>query len=234
MKLRKRILNPLAVGHFPAEMSSGLRLAVAREEEAELSLLVDESEGVIVDAKFHCWGESYLIGALDAACEILLRKNIHQARRIGADLIDRLLRDDPKVPAFPRSAASTLNLAIHLIEKATDLCSDIEIEAAPLASPVAAHAFESSGDYPPWEALDKAEKLALIEEVIAKEIRPFIELDAGGVTVLDLIDDKEVKISYQGACTSCYSATGATLDAISGILRARVNPHIVVVPELTM
>jgi NifU-like protein len=56
-------------------------------------------------------------------------------------------------------------------------------------------------------------------------------LDAGGVTVVNLINDKELLISYQGACTSCYSSIGATLSYIQQVIRAKIHPDITVVPD---
>jgi len=50
--------------------------------------------------------------------------------------------------------------------------------------------------------------------------------------VLKLREDREVIISYQGNCTSCYSAVGATLSYIQKVFRAQVHPDIVVIPDL--
>ncbi|MDB6081949.1 MAG: hypothetical protein JWO53_1221, partial [Chlamydiia bacterium] len=87
------------------------------------------------------------------------------------------------------------------------------------------------GGYPGFKDLAIKQKIALIEEVIAKEIRPYIELDAGGVAVMNIIDN-EVIIAYSGACTSCHSSTGATLSYIQQTLRAMLDPDIVVTPDL--
>jgi NifU-like protein len=92
----------------------------------------------------------------------------------------------------------------------------------------------ATGPYPGWKELPTKEKIALIEEIIDKEIRPYIELDAGGIQILNLIDEKELIIAYQGACTSCHSATGATLNAIAQILQARIDPELIVTPDLSL
>lgn len=236
-KLVQKIKRPRAAGSFPADLPAGMRLVKGVEGDYSdgarltLYLLVDESDGIISDVKFHCFGPSYLIGLADMASEILLRKNYEQAMRVSADMIEKRLRDHPDRPALFPEASSSLNLVISAIGLACDQCRDIEIE---LHSPVEEVAYEGSGEYPDWGALTKEEKIALIEEVIAKEVRPFIELDAGGVQILDLKDDKELVITYEGACTTCYSATGATLNAIQGILRAKVHPALMVTPDLTI
>ena len=75
-------------------------------------------------------------------------------------------------------------------------------------------------------------KIAVIEQVLDQDIRPYIALDAGGVTVLNLLNDKELIIGYQGSCTSCYSSIGTTLSYIQQVIRAKVHPTIVVVPDI--
>jgi NifU-like protein len=84
-----------------------------------------------------------------------------------------------------------------------------------------------------WEELSLKEKLSIIEQVIQTEIRPYIELDAGGIQIIDLSDTHQLTIAYQGSCTSCHSATGSTLSAIQNILQAKVYPAIQVIPDLS-
>ena len=67
-----------------------------------------------------------------------------------------------------------------------------------------------------------------------EEVQPYIELDAGGIEVPELKNGQEVVIAYQGACTTCPSSTGATLNAIQEILRARVHPSLTVKPDLSL
>jgi len=59
-----------------------------------------------------------------------------------------------------------------------------------------------------------------------------VELDAGGVEVVK-VEENRVTIVYSGNCTSCYSATGATLEAIGNILRRKVYPDLMVIPDLS-
>ena len=97
--LKERILNPRNLGTFKdnAGAMQEMRVAVGEGEvegnRLKIFIVVDETDGVIADAKFVSFGESVLIGAADAACEVLLRKTYDQARRLTADLIDRKVRD---------------------------------------------------------------------------------------------------------------------------------------------
>jgi NifU-like protein len=239
-KLISRIENPKFVGCFdPKEAEARqMRLVTGREGEAaeghilEIHLLVDESDGIIADVRFQAFGCSALIGAAEAACDTLLRKNYDQAKRISTDLIDRQFRDKPDVEAFPPEMASYLNIVLSAIEKAADLCLGIPFVEAYSAPPLSFD-LPQSGSYPGWKELPTQGKIAIIEEIIDREIRPYIELDAGGIQILNLVDDKELIIAYQGACTSCHSATGSTLNAIQQILQARIDPDIIVTPDLS-
>ncbi len=236
-KLKKRIESPKNVGFFKKEEAKArlMRLAIGaagtERNKIALYLLVDEMDGVIADAKFQVLGDSALIGAADAACELLLRKNYDQARRLSAQLIDKYLQDKEGSDAFPKEVASHLNLVIDAIEEAAQKCMDIPI-ADGYSAPPMANEHTESGQYPHWEKLSLEQKLTVLKEVVANEIQPYIELDAGGVEVLKVVNH-EVHIAYSGSCTSCYSATGATLEAIQQLLRAKVCPDLVVVPDMS-
>lgn len=237
-KLSQKIENPRHIGFFSLEEAKERRMRLAvgkggsveKENAVHLYLLVDESDGIIADAKFQAFGSSALIGAAEAVCEFLMRKTYEQAMRLNADLIDKQVRDKTEIPSFPKEAFPYLNCIIDAVGKAAEHCLDIPFAEHDVPTPLDPQALGDSS-YPNWEALNKDQKIAYIEQVIANDIRPYIELDAGGIQILDLIDDVQLSIAYQGACTSCYSATGTTLNAIQEILRAKVNPLLIVVPD---
>lgn len=241
-KLNAKIERPRCVGFFTKNQSEerGMRLAMGQEGAIEdgnfLSLywLVDPDDGIIVDARFQAYGQSALIGAAEVACELMVGKNYDQARRISAELIDKQVRDRPDVSAFPKETSPHLNLVLEAIDNAADQCMDIPLAANYVSPPAPMDIGEIlEGGYPGWENLSQGQKIALIEEIIARDIRPYIELDAGGIQVLDLINGNEVLIAYQGSCTSCFSATGTTLSYIQQVLRGKVHPSLVVVPDLS-
>ncbi|MCB1106867.1 MAG: NifU family protein [Chlamydiia bacterium] len=237
--LIERILTPRNLGTFK-EGKGGMqemRVVTGRGESAGnalvISLVVDETDGIIADAKFRAFGETALIGAADAACEVLLRKSYDQAKRLSADLIDRKLRDFTNIPAFPKEVESHLNLVLSAIEEAAEKCGDIPLKDPSISPPVPADQM-GEGGHPNWHLFSPDEKLDHIKEVIRDEIQPYIELDAGGIEVSAFNNESEVVIAYQGACTSCPSSTGATLDAIQQILRSRLSPVLQVKPDLSL
>ena len=127
-----------------------------------------------------------------------------------------------------------LNLSLSAVFEASSLCQDITITDPYSHSPVVEgnNGSEGSNHYSQWPSYTLEEKLSVIREVILEEIVPYIALDEGGVEVTELKDDKEVIVVYQGSCTSCYSATGATLNAIQQILRDKVHPELFVTPDV--
>lgn len=236
-KLISKIEQPRCAGIFTQQDASArqMRLVMGMEGQIEegnqvcFYWLVDPSDGMVVDAKFQLFGQSALIGAAEAACELVIHKYYDQVKRIGADLIDKHLRDRSDLPAFPKETSAHLNLVIDAMERALVQCQDIPLPAS-YVSPVPEELGEGT-IYPGWEELEIPQKLSVIEQVVKQEILPYIELDGGGVEVINLIEGKEVVISYQGNCTSCISSTGATLYSIQQILRSKVHPDLTVVPD---
>lgn len=194
--------------------------------------LVDTEDGIIVDSKYHLFGPSALIGAAEIACELLVGKNYDEAQKITADQIDQQVRDRKEIPAFPEETFYILNLVLCAIDEASEACHGIPL--APSYVPVPY--FESQDEMieetiKDWDSLSKEQKLLLIEKVITQEIRPTLELDAGGIDVIDLSQDSELRIAYSGACATCFSATGSTLFYIQNILQRKLHPSITVIPE---
>lgn len=233
-KLKSRIDYLQNIGAFTSEEASSkaMRCVTARQGSVCLYWLVDETDGVIADAKFQAFGPIALIAAADIACELVLRKTYTQASRLSADLIDQHVRDKKETPAFPKECAAWLNQVLAAVDQAALQCSDIPCAATYDVTPILADFSEIPGGLPGWDAFPLEQKRQIIEEVLDKEIRPYVELDAGGVKLVNLKEDGEVLISYEGSCTSCHSSTGSTLTAIQQILRARVHPSLVVVPKI--
>lgn len=239
-KMSEKILRTRSAGFFEEKEAEarGMKLSIGKGglevngNALRLFWLVDASDGIIVDAKFQAFGHSALIAAAEAACELLIGKNYDQARRISAELIDKQLRDRPDQPAFPEETLFHLNLVIDAIEEAVFHCEGIPLPGK-YETPLPRDFEEKEGGgYPGWIHLPREEKLAVIEDVLNEEVRPYVELDAGGIAVRDLIGDKELVIAYQGACTSCFSAVGTTLSTIQHIMQTKVHPGLMVIPDM--
>jgi Fe-S cluster biogenesis protein NfuA len=70
-------------------------------------------------------------------------------------------------------------------------------------------------------------KLAVIQELLDEQVRPYLQGDGGDLHVIGL-EDNVLKVHYQGACGSCPSSISGTLAGIESMVR-RVDPEIEVV-----
>lgn len=233
-KIHERLKKLRYVGYFTEAQAQEKQMRLAKGQEKNLCLywLVDEADGVIADAKFQAFGPVSIIALGEIASELVLRKNYDQASRISADLLDRHLRDHKDEPAFASEAHSFFNQALSAIDRAVYECLDIPFisegyDTTPIAWDLEDRPFGIEG----WEDFPLAQKLQVLEEVLEKEIRPYVALDAGGVSIREL-KDAQVHIAYEGSCTTCHSATGSTLSAIQQIFRRRVHPSLTVIPIL--
>jgi NifU-like protein len=239
-KIVSKIMNPRHVGSFTQDEAKerGMRLAEGcaadetKTNELVLYWLVDPEDGVIADAKFRTCGQTALIAAAEAVTELLIRKNYDQAQRVTADLIDKELRDSPHLAAFPEETQSHLNLVISAIDEASEQCKGIPLAEAYVAPPAPMQIGEVlEGGYPGFDEMPLKNKIALIEQVLDDEVRPYIALDGGGIELMDLLENRRLIVAYQGNCTSCFAATGATLSYIQQVLRAKVHPDLDVQPD---
>ncbi len=74
--------------------------------------------------------------------------------------------------------------------------------------------------------LTNLQKIALIQDIIEKEIRPRLQADGGDLEVID-IDGKRVIIALRAMCVECPMG-GVTIDNIQEKLRELVDENIVV------
>lgn len=242
-KLIEKIENPKMAGRFTQEEADmrDLRLVEGVEGSIEAGSivhfywLVDKDDGQLVDVRFQAYGPSALIGAAQGTAELLIGKNYDQARRISTDLLDKELGDKNETAAFPKENYPYLNLVLGAIDQASEKCTDLPLPDLYVMMP-GPHEIGDvvEGGIPGWKEYPLKKKLALIEDVLDREIRPYIALDAGGVEVINLLNDQEVVITYQGSCSSCYSSIGTTLSFIQQMLRAKLHPDIIVTPEIDL
>ncbi|MBX7066350.1 MAG: NifU family protein [Parachlamydiales bacterium] len=233
-KLREKIDRLRFVGSFTQKLAEdkGMRCVIGKEGRLKFYWLVDESDGIIADAKFQVFGPVGLIAAAEIATELVLHKNYDQVSRLTADLIDQHVRDRKELPAFPKECDPYLNQVLSAIDNAVQQCLDIPFAASYDTTPIESDFGEIPGGIPGWGEFPHGQKVKIVQEVIEKEISPYVELDAGGVKLIEVHESGEVVIAYEGSCTTCHSSTGSTLTAIQKILRARVHPSLFVTPSL--
>jgi Fe-S cluster biogenesis protein NfuA len=79
-------------------------------------------------------------------------------------------------------------------------------------------------------ALSDDPVIAQINELLDERIRPYLAGDGGWVEIVGL-ENKTLKIHYQGACGSCPSSLTGTLMAIENMIKDEIDPEIEVIAE---
>jgi NifU-like protein len=75
--------------------------------------------------------------------------------------------------------------------------------------------------------LTNLQKIELIQQVLAEEVRPILLADGGDVELYD-VDGDRVLVELKGACGSCASSTATLKYAIESRLKERISPSLVV------
>ncbi len=236
IKLTRKILQPRHVGYFAEKEAEARQMRraegfIERENTSlRLTFLVDPDDGMLVDARFRALGPAALIGLAEAACEVSVGKYFDQAARMSAEVLESSLHDKPGSAVLAPEDYPSVNMVLDALEIAMQQCQDIPLPPG-YVSPLPHDIEVLEGGWPGFETMTIPQKLTVIEKVIKEEIRPYIEMDGGGVEVINLLGN-EVVIVYEGSCTTCYSSTGATLSYIQQMLRAKVFKDLVVTPQL--
>jgi Fe-S cluster biogenesis protein NfuA len=53
-------------------------------------------------------------------------------------------------------------------------------------------------------------------------IRPYLEADGGGITLIEVTEDLTAKVELHGACTTCSMSTMTMKAGVEGAIRAAV------------
>jgi NifU-like protein len=233
-KLLQKIEKPQFVGVLTSHEGRQMRVVQTSVVDAEgwvvfLHWLVDEWDGVITDVRYKGFGPIVLLGALESAAEWLMRKNYDEAGRVKEKDIAVSLQDKGSKEDVTGQMKSSIELIIRGIQEASSMCKGIPLPEKYVPTPIQMPI--SGTPYPGWDSLTLDQQIAVIESVIAEDIRPYIELDAGGIEIVSLTEGRELVIAYKGACTTCYSSVGSTLQAIQQILMDKIHPELKVIPD---
>ena len=72
---------------------------------------------------------------------------------------------------------------------------------------------------------DDEKKNEVINALLDIAIRPALANDGGGINLIS-VEEKVIKVHYQGACGCCPSSTTGTLQYIEQFLKEAINPDI--------
>jgi NFU1 iron-sulfur cluster scaffold homolog, mitochondrial len=72
---------------------------------------------------------------------------------------------------------------------------------------------------------DEHKKIEVVNALLDIAIRPALANDGGGINLLS-VEDKTIKVHYQGACGSCPSSTTGTLQYIEQFLKEAIHSEV--------
>lgn len=217
-KLQTRCTQFFSAGAFTQEEADVRNLffatgAAGQKETGDFIqffLLLDKNDKTIVDARFKACSISATIGLAEAACSLIVGKKYSSP--LTQEALDAYLRDRSDLPAFPAEVQPYLALLFQALTSAKIQCASLPWPQKPSTQAFA--------------VLPPAEQMHLVESVLDEEIRPYISLEGGGVTIVS-ISGTAVTISYSGTCATCLSS-GSTLSFIQSTLRTHLDPAITV------
>jgi NifU-like protein len=224
--MKSRALLQLHAGFFTTSDAESRFLFLAHgvsgsEEEGimlGLYFLLDPVMKCVIDAKFQAFADSSLISIMDAICEMVLGKEYREVKNLSLDNVAGYLGEKE---GFPLEIYERLKVIEEVLEKTKRSCE---------MCPSWKDDHTSKEKILDWEKKSLEEQMEIVEHVLQEEVIPLIERDGGGVQVVNIVDGKEVYISYQGECATCFHSTGATLMFIQKTLRDRISPDIFVRP----
>jgi NifU-like protein len=212
-KALARLRDLRYVGELTAEQAAlrGLTLvetthgAEHAADHIRLMLLID-AEGVVRDARYRTLATGIQLAAYDQLVELAIGRTLDEAATITPAQVDARLRDDPAVPVL--ALGDEKDRPYYVMVKAHERRAGVAAPAAPAAGTSAAL---------PWTEVGLFEKVRRIEGVLDQHVRPALASDGGGIDLVDLKGD-ELYVQYHGACGSCSSSIGGTLQFITDSL----------------
>jgi NifU-like protein len=227
-----KVLARLAALRFAGELTAADAAArdcrlVATEHGAQgasdhiaLTLLLDAA-GIVRDVRFRSPAQGAQLAAYDALAEQAVGRLLSDAARLTPRQIDALLRDAGGGPVLDLVAANhpDADHPYYVLRKAAERALSVEPETPPPGASTAAAL--------PWSDIGLFEKVRRIEGVLDTHVRPALASDGGGLDLVDLKDD-DLFVQYHGACGSCSSSIGGTLNFIQDSLNNHLQTKLAV------
>jgi len=188
---------------------------------------VDEETKEVNDFSYKVFGPTFMIAFLEGLGEIVVGSKVRSLSSISADSVLEAIGVYEVTDIYREVEVS------EYVNFLSPYINDVMDSFGILAKKMGLVYFETPEGLADFSVekqevqgfleLSKDAKVDCIEEVIEKDIRPYVELDEGGVRVKDITKSGVVMIQYGGNCTTCHAASSTTLSAITSILKAKVH-----------
>lgn len=214
----------------------GLALVESKVQSLKIYALVDPDSDKTLEVRFFTYGGPIFTALAETFCERAQNAVIDSFTLLTPEVLESALRDNVGTPALPADSpelAAMRTIAAELVrnypeKKKVALAARAARESSHYRQHTAEGRTEADQE---WYAMGEVEQLRKIEECLDTHVRAALQMDGGGLDVLELSGGIRLKVRYQGACSSCGSSTGGTLVFIENQLREHVYYNLSVEPE---
>jgi NifU-like protein len=196
--------------------------AAQAPEHISVTLLVDKA-GIVRDGRFRSPAKDGLKAAYDLMIEQAIGRPLEDAARFTPRQADTQLRDADGGPVLELVATNhpDADHPFYVLRKALERHQGAKAVHETVATT------GSTAATLPWTDIGLFEKVRRIESVLDTHVRPALASDGGGIDLVDLKAD-ELFVQYHGACGSCSSSVGGTLNFIQDSLNNHLNTQLVI------
>jgi NifU-like protein len=183
--------------------------AVGAVDQISLHLLVGQ-DGLVKAVRHETHAQGDLLAAYDTMAELCVGRPLAELATITPRQVESHLRGAGSEPAFALTLEA--DQAFFVLKKAAERAPGGAVGAKP------AVAFNDCGLF---------DKVSRVEAVLDLYVRPALASDGGGLDLVDLKGD-ELHVQYHGACGSCASSVGGTLQFIQDSLNNHLMANLLV------
>lgn len=214
--------------------AKGCVLLEAKARDIKLYLLIDPDGEVVKGSKFFAYGGVESNAIAGKLCDLVKGETLSRVLTLSGEDVEVMLRDEPVVSAVPEARRDSFIVVDELIRAIRDEWPKAFARAE--AAGFINRGGNGGPQYDPsavereWLALSKDEQLRRIEGALDGEIRDYLQSEGGDMIVRDIEDGRRIIVEYAGACQTCASSTGMTLNIIEDNLRAKLYDGLSVTP----
>jgi NifU-like protein len=184
--------------------------AASASDHIRLHLVVGP-DGLVKAVRFASPAQGDLRAAYDAMAELCVGRKLSELTAITPRLVEGHLRGPASTePAFALTLEA--DQPFYVLQKAAERAPGGAVGVKPAV---------------PFTDCGLFEKVKRIEAVLDLYVRPALASDGGGLDLVDLRSD-ELHVQYHGACGSCSSSVGGTLQFVQDSLNNHLVANLVV------
>ena len=200
--------------------------AAKSDDHIKLGFLVDE-EGIVRDVRYRSLATGHALFTFEMLAEYCLNKPIAELSAVTPQTLTQYLYKEAYGCEASTVGAGAADQAYFVLVKISGRYHGTDTEDA--SAPAADDAPKTSQQLA-WDECGLFEKVRRIETVLDEHVRPALASDGGGMDLIDL-REPELVVQYSGACGSCSSSVGGTMNFIEDTLEANLGIRFKLVVE---